>query len=105
MYRNIYIYIYLFIYLFISYAKPTKTNNLIGPKEGKPTDPLESILTCADILYSDRMSPKNLLKHRRTKTQLTLHLDQVGKFETHCKNFSWWLHLKITRSAQSFFKA
>ena len=60
-----------------------QTNQDKQPKEGNPTGPLESILTCVDI-YSDRTSPKKkLLKHQRTKEQLTLHLDQVEKFETH----------------------
>ena len=69
--------------IFISYAKPTTTNK---PRKGKPTDPLESMLTCADI-YSDRASQKNL-KHRLTKTQLNPHVDQAEKFETHCQKNS-----------------
>ena len=69
--------------IFISYAKPTTTNK---PRKGKPTDPLESILTCADI-YSDCTS-QFLLKHRLTKTQLNPHVDQAENFETHCQKNS-----------------
>ena len=45
-----------------------QTNQDKQPKEGNPTGPLESILTCVDI-YSDRTSPKKNVKtstHKRT---------------------------------------
>ena len=64
-----------------------QTDHHKQPEEVKPTDPLESIQTCADI-YPDRTSPKKLKTSTHKKTQLILHVDQVGKNLKRTENFS-----------------